>query len=128
VARSTDPGVGPDQFDHETGAGTVLMAGLALLALLLIGSAGLLLQAASAASRAATAADLSALAAADTARGLTAGEPCVVAAEVAARHGATVQDCAVGATGEGTVTVRVRIDVVGVLPDAVGAARAGPPP
>lgn len=128
MARSTAPGVGPDRLDHETGAGTVLMAGLALLALLLIGSAGLLLQAASAASRAATAADLSALAAADTARGLTAGEPCVVAAEVAARHGATVQDCAVGATGEGTVTVRVRIDLAGVLPDAVGAARAGPPP
>ncbi|MGV0108630.1 MULTISPECIES: Rv3654c family TadE-like protein [unclassified Arthrobacter] len=128
MARSTGPGAGPDRLDHETGAGTVLMAGLALLALLLIGSAGLLLQAASAASKAATAADLSALAAADTARGLAVGEPCTVAAEVAARHGATVQDCTVEATGEGTVTVRVRIDLAGVLPDAVGAARAGPPP
>jgi secretion/DNA translocation related TadE-like protein len=117
-----------DRVDTETGAGTLLMAGLALLALLLIASAVLLMQAASAASVAATAADLSALAAADTARGLAPGDPCDAAASVADRHGATVEECVIGGSGTGTAFIRVSVGVGGVLPDAVGAARAGPPP
>lgn len=104
------------------------MAGLALLALLLIASAALLLQAASAASKAASAADLAALAAADVARGLSVGDPCSVATTVAERHGASVRECSIGGTGPGTALVRVSVNVAGLLPDAVGAARAGPPP
>jgi secretion/DNA translocation related TadE-like protein len=117
-----------DRLDPETGAGTFLMAGLALLTLLLIASAVLLTQAASAASMAATAADLSALAAADTARGLAPGDPCDAAASVADRHRATVEECVIGESGAGTAFIRVSVGVGGVLPDAVGAARAGPPP
>ncbi|MEG9249310.1 Rv3654c family TadE-like protein [Arthrobacter sp. Soc17.1.1.1] len=114
--------------DRERGAGTLLMAGLALMALLLIAAAALLLQAAAAASKAATAADLAALAAADVARGITPGDPCTAAGEVAHHHGATLQACSVGGTGPGTAVVRVSISGRGLLPDAVGAARAGPPP
>jgi secretion/DNA translocation related TadE-like protein len=114
--------------DSEGGAGTLLMAGLAMLALLLIASAALLLQAASGASKAATAADLAALAAADAARGLTVGDPCSVAGTVAEHHGAAVQDCVIGETGPGTALVRVSVSIAGLIPDAVGAARAGPPP
>ncbi|WP_104168044.1 Rv3654c family TadE-like protein [Arthrobacter sp. SX1312] len=115
-------------IDSERGAGTVLMGALALLALLLIASAVLLLQAASAASRAATAADLAALAAADAARGLSSEDPCPAAAAVADQHGAVVEDCEIGATGPGTAVIRVSVGMPGLLPDAVGAARAGPPP
>jgi secretion/DNA translocation related TadE-like protein len=114
--------------DPERGAGTLLMAGLALLALLLITMAALLVQAASAASSAATAADLAALAAADVARGLEPGDPCTAAEQVAERHGASVEACVIGATGPGTAVVRVSLDTAGLLPDAAGAARAGPPP
>ncbi|WP_104116372.1 Rv3654c family TadE-like protein [Arthrobacter sp. B1805] len=112
----------------DQGAGTLLMAALALLTLLLIAAAVLLLQAASAASKAATAADLAALAAADVARGLSAGDPCSVAGSVAQRQGAALRDCSIGATGAGTAQIRVSVPVEGLLPDAVGAARAGPPP
>ncbi len=114
--------------DAESGAGTLLMAGLALVAVLLIAAAVLVLQAASAASKAATAADLAALAAADVARGLATGDPCAAASSVAGRHGARVQDCTIGGAGPGTALVRVSVGVAGPLPDALGAARAGPPP
>lgn len=114
--------------DAERGAGTLLMAGLALLALLLIASVALLLQAATAASQAATAADLAALAAADAARGISPGDPCSAAGTVAERHGAAVESCEIGDAGPGTALVRVSVALGGILPDAVGAARAGPPP
>lgn len=123
-----DDAVSRRRVDEERGAGTVLMGALALLTLVLVAAAALLLQAASAASKAATAADLAALAAADTARGLSSGDPCAAAATVADQHGAVVADCEIGATGPGTAVIRVSVDVPGVLPDAVGAARAGPPP
>ena len=112
----------------DGGAGTLLMAGLALLALLLIGSATLLVQATAAASQAASAADLAALAAADAVRGLTDGEPCAVAREVAERHAAALTECRLGGSVPGTAVVRVSVHVAGIVPDATGAARAGPPP
>lgn len=131
--RPRRPPAGPTRSslpwdESERGAGTLLMAGLALLALLLTAGAVLLLQAASAASVAATAADLAALGAADAARGITGGNPCSVAWSVAERHGASVQQCSIGGTGPGTALVRVSVGVPGPLPDATGAARAGPPP
>ncbi|WP_247827098.1 Rv3654c family TadE-like protein [Arthrobacter antioxidans] len=118
----------PGDTHSERGAGTILMGALALLALLLVASAALLLQAASAASKAATAADLAALAAADAARGLSSGDPCAAASAVADQHGAVIETCEIGGTGAGTAVIRVSVGVPGVLPDAVGAARAGPPP
>lgn len=103
------------------------MAGLAMLALLLIGVTALMLQVTTATSRAATTADLAALAAADAARGITVGNPCSVAEAVSGQHGAELVLCDVGGTGPGTVLIRVTIDSGGLLPDASAAARAGPP-
>lgn len=109
----------------ERGAGTVLAAALALALLLLTVMVLWLGQAAAAAGKAATAADLAALAAADAYRGLSAGDPCQVAADVSARHGATVLDCTLVGAGSVQITVAVRTS----LPwPASGRARAGPPP
>ena len=86
----------------------------------------LLAQSAVLASRAASASDLAALAAADALRGITDGEPCTVASEVAVRHGATV----VGCTESAGQTIEVRTELVerSVFGAASGRARAGPPP
>jgi secretion/DNA translocation related TadE-like protein len=110
----------------ERGSGTVLAAGLALVVMLAMALMLLLAQSAVLASRAAAAADLAALAAADALRGLTSGTPCVVAADVAGRHAATLVSCTEGA-GQ-TVEVRTELLSRTVLGAATGQARAGPPP
>jgi secretion/DNA translocation related TadE-like protein len=118
---------GPGPHDgRERGSGTVLAAGLALVVVTAMAVMLLLAQSAVLASRAATAADLAALAAADALRGITTGEPCSVAADVAARHAATVLSCSEGAG----LTVEVRTELVdrSLLGAATGHARAGPPP
>ena len=97
------------------------MAVIMALALLL-----LLAQSAVAASRAAAAADLAALAAADAARGITSGEPCAVAREVALKNNATLAACAEGP--DATVQVRTEFGAGPFLGAATGRARAGPPP
>lgn len=80
--------------------------------------------------RAGNAADLSALAAADTARGLRIGQPCEVAAELAELNGAEVLDCAVVGPEATTVDVEVGIDLppsLSVFGQAHGRSRAGAP-
>ncbi|WP_323959290.1 hypothetical protein GC088_12250 [Arthrobacter sp. JZ12] len=114
--------------DREAGAGTVLTAGVAMVALLLVAAVGLLTQASVAASRAATAADLSALAAADAARGIRDGTPCVVANATVAQHKAVLASCEVQGEQGHIVQVQTEIRAVPFLPPAVGRARAGPPP
>ncbi len=111
----------------EHGAGTVLVLGAGMLLLILCMAVLLLLQTAVAASRAATAADLAALAAADTVRELRLGDPCQVAGEVAARNGAVLASCSVD-TGEQTVQVETEVPVPLLPQPATGHARAGPPP
>jgi secretion/DNA translocation related TadE-like protein len=86
----------------------------------------LMAQAAVLASRAASAADLAALAGADALRGITDGEPCAVAIEVAARHAATVLSCVEG-SGQ-ILEVRTELGERWLLGPANGHARAGPPP
>lgn len=113
---------------RESGAGTTLMAGIAMAALLLLSVVVLFAQASVAASRAATAADLSALAAADAARGLRDGSPCVVAAEVARHHEARLIGCSVEGESGHIVRVTTEVDSIPALPPASGRARAGPPP
>ena len=109
---------------NETGAGTVLAAGLALAMLLLMVLLLGLAQAAVAVAKAAKAADLAALAAADVYRGLMPGDPCAVAADVAARNGAAVLSC----TLAGDFSVQVHVSVNTSFPwPASGTARAGPP-
>ncbi|MFC4395457.1 MULTISPECIES: Rv3654c family TadE-like protein [Micrococcaceae] len=111
---------------RERGSGTVLAAGLALVVITAMAVMLLLAQSAVLASRAAAAADLSALAAADALRGISSGEPCTVAADVAARHAATVISCTEGA-GQ-TIEVRTELGERSLLGAATGRARAGPPP
>lgn len=111
---------------RERGSGTVLAAGLALVVMMAIALLLLLAQSAVMASRAASAADLAALAGADALRGITDGEPCTVAAEVAARHVSSVLSCS---EGEGhTLEVRTELTERTILGAATGHARAGPPP
>lgn len=115
---------GPDS--RERGSGTVLAAGLALVVIMAMTLLLLLAQSAVMASRAAAAADLAALAGADALRGITDGDPCAVAAEVAARHAATLSSCS---EGEGsTLEVRTELTARSILGAASGRARAGPPP
>lgn len=111
--------------DSERGSGTVLAAGLALVVMMAMVLMLMLAQSAVMASRAASAADLAALAAADALRGLTPGEPCVVAADVAGRHAASVVSCTEGA-GQ-TVEVRTELLARTAWGAATGRARAGPP-
>ncbi|MHA7154094.1 Rv3654c family TadE-like protein [Arthrobacter sp. TMN-50] len=117
----------------ETGAGTVLACGFALVVITLIAAVVVLAQAGTAAAQAATAADLAALAAADASRGLIPGDPCAVAAATAAAHGASLRSCDRDGPAGTIVEVRTSLKVNGVagyplLPDATGRARAGPPP
>ncbi|MGP4031889.1 Rv3654c family TadE-like protein [Pseudarthrobacter sp. 1C304] len=125
-------GPGPQQgnsqarADRERGSGTVLALGLAVLVVLAAVVVVVLAQSAASAFRAAAAADLAALAAADAARGLTPGEPCGVAADVARRNGARVLSCSEGSGS--TVQVRTELEVPTPLGRATGLARAGPPP
>lgn len=115
---------GPDS--RERGSGTVLAAGLALVVMIAMALLLLLAQSAVMASRAASAADLAALAGADALRGIRDGEPCTVAAEVAARHAAVIVSCS---EGEGHILeVRTELTERTVLGAATGHARAGPPP
>lgn len=101
---------------------SLAIGALAVTATLAMGCAGIGV-AASRSIRAASAADASALAAADAASGAVVGVPCERAAEIAARHGAALEDCTV----EGLIaTVEVSAPV-GVF-TARARARAGPPP
>ena len=102
----------------RSGLGMLVVAAAVLIVLLA--------QSAAMAFRAAAAADLAALAAADAARGITPGEPCAVAADVARRNGARVLSCLEGAGS--TVQVRTELDIRTPLGGATGLARAGPPP
>ncbi|BCW72677.1 Rv3654c family TadE-like protein [Arthrobacter sp. NicSoilB8] len=117
----------PHRSRHrERGSGTVLALGLGLVVIMAAALLLLLAQSAAAASRAAAAADLAALAAADAARGITSGEPCTVARQVALHNDATVLACF--QAPDATVQVRTRISAGPLLGAATGLARAGPPP
>lgn len=104
----------------------MLAAGLGLVVVVVMALLLLLAQASAAASRAAAAADLAALAAADALRGVTTGEPCLVAAALAARHKATLVNCTEGA--DQSVEVSMEMPAGPILGAATGRARAGPPP
>ena len=111
----------------EEGSGTVLaLTIIAALLVLTVVIAGLI-GAVSANRRASAAADLSALAAADAYRGLTEGDPCAVAADLAERHGAHLESCTFPDRPE-TVEVTVTVPVagpMGMLGPARVRARAG---
>ena len=115
-----------DEYSEE-GSGTVLaltiIAALLVLTVVIAGLIGVV----SANRRASAAADLSALAAADAYRGLTEGDPCAVAANLAARHGTHLESCTFPDRPE-TVEVTVAVPVagpMGMLGPARVRARAG---
>ena len=115
-----------DEYSEE-GSGTVLaltiIAALLVLTVVIAGLIGVV----SANRRASAAADLSALAAADAYRGLTEGDPCAVAADLAERHGAHLEFCTFPDRPE-TVEVTVAVPVagpMGMLGPARVRARAG---
>ena len=116
--------------DAERGSNTVTSLGLVCVLLVLGLTVAGLVGIVSANHRAATAADLAALAGADAARGLSSGQPCTVAAAVAGRNGASLAGCALPSELSGTVDIRVTIPIEGpfaFLGSAEGLSRAGPP-
>lgn len=116
--------------DAERGSNTVTSLGLVCVLLVLGLTLAGLVGVVSANHRAATAADLAALAGADAARGLSSGQPCTVAAAVAGRNGAILAGCALPSELSGTVDIRVTIPIEGpfaFLGSAEGLSRAGPP-
>lgn len=120
------PGVPGQRTGSERGSGTVLAAALGMVLILATSFVLLLAQSAVLASQTAAAADLAALAAADALRGVSDGDPCAVAASVAARHNARLTSCTEG--GDQSVEVRTQSSAGTVLGAATGRAKAGPPP
>jgi len=121
-----DSGRHSGRCSPERGSGTILAAGLGLLVIGLLTAVLLLAQAGVHAQRAAAAADLAALAAADAARGLKPGDPCTVAAETALQNNASLTSCLL--VGGGIVEVRTRLMQGTFFGSATGRSRAGPPP
>ncbi|GAA5228058.1 Rv3654c family TadE-like protein [Paeniglutamicibacter antarcticus] len=127
------PAPGSGAAHTQRGSGTVLM-----LAVVCVAALGLLVvlmftAVAQAGAKAGTAADLAALAAADAARLLFPGDPCVVAAATSVANDATLAGCSRQGPGGEIVMVRVEVPVapVGWLPTLARAhsvAKAGPPP
>lgn len=121
------PKVSSENQRPEEGSGTVLaltiIAALLVVTVVIAGLIGVV----SANRKASAAADLSALAAADAYRGLTEGDPCAVAADLAERHGAHLESCTFPDRPE-TVEVTVAVPVagpMGMLGPARVRARAG---
>ncbi|WP_438855450.1 Rv3654c family TadE-like protein [Agromyces sp. M3QZ16-3] len=106
----------------DAGAATVAAVGVVGAVVLLAVAVIWVLGASIAAQEAANAADASALAAADALSGAVAGEPCVLAGELAQRNGATVIEC----RADGPVAV-VSVVVRHGAMRASASARAGPP-
>jgi secretion/DNA translocation related TadE-like protein len=105
----------------DCGSGSILA--VALLAVIVLFTVALAVASglAVAGRRAATAADLAALAAADSASGLLPGIPCEEAARVAAANAALLGDCAI----DGQIAL-VTVKLLGRWP-VHSTARAGPP-
>lgn len=112
---------------REEGSGTVLALGIVAVLLIMTVTVAGLIGVVSANRRASSAADLSALAAADAYRGLASGDPCEVAKEWAVKNGARLEACIFPDRPE-TVEVTVAVPVSGpmsVLGPARARARAG---
>lgn len=127
-ARRSGPGAaGPCAADE--GAGTVLALGLVAVLCTAVLACAALGAAVVGRHRAATAADLAALAAADRSVGRVDGPPCPAAASVARANGAALTGCVVGADGSVTVTTEATLPRPWAgLGVAQARARSGRPP
>jgi secretion/DNA translocation related TadE-like protein len=101
--------------------------GLALVVVLSCAAGVLVIQGLVAAAKAARAADLAALVAADAERGLRPGQPCGMAEVVARLNEAVVVGCEIESPGE-RVRVNLRVPTPSGWGSAEGRARAGKPP
>lgn len=123
--------LGGSAQDPDAGSGTVHGVTLAVMLCFLLIAVLLVAQAAILTHRAAKAADLAALAAADVARGLSPGVPCDMAARVATENGAQLEECSLVAPENTTVDVIAVVALpqpLTALGPATGLTRAGPPP
>jgi len=129
----------PQCGSEQRGSGTVLALGLILVLLTLLAAVHAVSLVAASSAQAARGADLSALAAADAARGLTSGSPCAVAEIVADLNEVELTRCTVTGDDGTEVIVESAVPILpGDLldPNSLGlpeltsrsAARAGPPP
>lgn len=119
-----------DNREPDRGSGTVFALTTVLVAIFLLGVVLLVGQAAVVKHRAGNVADLSALAAADVARGLMPGDPCQTARQVAAENDAQLLECTLVEPELTTVQVTVGIELTGALAplgQAENVSRAGPP-
>ena len=121
----------------ERGSGTAVALGVIAALIVVVAVIHLLTAVAVAKAHASAGADLAALAAADTLRGLTTGDPCSVADQVATRNTTTMVECTVGGRFDTEVWITVSADIsvdVGLsdgfsLPvlQVEHTSRAGPP-
>ena len=130
MTAARHPGRGrPGGRGREEGTGSILVLTAVGVVLVTLAAAGVLAQGVAARHRAATAADLSALAAAERLlSGQASGDPCAAARTVAAANGGMLTRCTVS-DREVVVAVRVASGPAGRLlrlPDPVRLARAGP--
>lgn len=124
------PATGHGNQDGDRGSGTVHVLTLTMVLGVLLVTVLLLAQTGVATHRAAKAADLAALAAADAARGLVVGEPCTTARRVARDNGAELELCRLVPPDLVVVDVRTEVALDGPLErlgPARGVSRAGPP-
>jgi secretion/DNA translocation related TadE-like protein len=113
--------------ERERGAGTVLALALALVVVLSCAAGVLVVEGLAAAAKAARAADLAALVAADVERGLRPGQACSAAGTVAQLNEATLVSCEIENPGE-RVRVTTRVPMSSGWGSAERRARAGRPP
>ncbi|MFW0109149.1 Rv3654c family TadE-like protein [Rothia sp. P13129] len=114
----------------DRGSGTVLVVGIICVLLIMFAGVAGVASIYHSKYRAMRAADLSALAAADTLRGLRAGEPCNIAERVGQAQGATWVHCVIVEHQPGSVDIRVRVPVNGAfswLHEVEATSRAGSP-
>lgn len=121
----------PDtQREKQRGSSSVAALGIIAALLLILTVIAGLITVSTVNQQAMAAADLAALAAADTARGLRTGDPCEVAGHIAATHKAQLVGCTQPLGRPGTVDVRVHKPLPGAyswLGPAEAVSRAGPP-
>lgn len=111
---------------RDEGSGTVLVLSVVAVLLTLAVAAASLLQAAAARHRAETAADLAALAAAQTLLDGLPGDPCGRAGQVASLHRASLTGCRLAGEHAWVSTSVVTTGLLSPLGPATGNAHAGP--
>ncbi len=133
--------VSPSRGVHrcEQGSGSVLALAICAVMIMLAAVTYAVISTALASAAAGRAADLTALAAADAARGLSSGYPCDAARDTAGHNAVQLRRCEIGGEHGTEVTVEVVVHAISLPGDtatwleipgfeARATTRAGPPP